>query len=57
MTDLGYKPITDKDLGDESGFHTLDYDKPHIYVCTPAYNGLVDSGYAQCLGNTGWHIG
>ena len=57
MTDLGYKPITDKDLGDESGFHTLDYDKPHVYVCTPAYDGKVDSGYAQCMGNTGWHMG
>ena len=57
MSDIGYTPIGEDDLGDQTSFHTLDYDKPHIYVCTPAYDGKVDSGYAQCMGNTGWHMG
>lgn len=27
----------------------LDYDHPHVYVATPAYDGKVDSDYAQSL--------
>lgn len=58
MTDKGYKAIEPKDAGmSEEEFNTLDYERPHVYVCTPAYDGKVDSGFAQCMGNTGWNMG
>lgn len=59
MTDekLGYSPVTQDEMGEVVPFDKLDYDRPHVYVATPGYDGKVDCGYAQCLGNTGWNMG